>query len=405
MNSCMSAYKISSNVYWVGAIDWNIRDFHGYKTARGSTYNAYLITGSKNILIDTVKRPFYDEMIARISSVILPENIDYIISNHAEMDHSGSLDLAIKECSPSKVYVSTMGKKALKAHFHDRIDFSIFEEVSGKSLDIDEAHFDFVETRMLHWPDSMMSYYRNEGILFSQDGFGMHLASSERFFDELDPSLLYEEASRYYANILLPFSPVVDKQVNSLVGLNLDIKIIAPDHGPIIRRSLDIQTVISNYLKWAKQIPVSKAVVVYDTMWQSTETMARAIVDGICSKGVKVVSIKMKSSHRSDLAAEILESGALVVGSPTINRNIYPTIADGMCYLKGLAPKNKLAYSFGSYGWSGEAVGILGGYFDEMRLDKKEGLKVNYVPTTQDLIKCFDYGVSIGNDILGRIEN
>ena len=403
MNPNMLAYKISPNVYWIGAIDWNIRDFHGYKTGRGSTYNAYLITGSKNILIDTVKRPFYDEMISRIQSVIPLGNIDYIISNHAEMDHSGSLDLMIRDCSPQKVYVSTMGKKALMAHFHERIDFSIFEEVSGKSLDIGDSHFDFVETRMLHWPDSMMSYYKNEGVLFSQDGFGMHLASSRRFFDELDPSLLYEEASRYYANILLPFSVVVEKQVNSLLSLNLDIKVVAPDHGPIIRTPTDIQTVVSNYLKWAKQTPCSKAVVVYDTMWQSTEKMAASIVDGITSTGVNAVSIKMKASHRSDLAAEILESGALVVGSPTINRNIYPTVADGMCYLKGLSPKNKLAYAFGSYGWSGEAVTILGNYFDEMRLEKKEPLKVNYVPGEQDLIKCFDYGVSVGNDILHKV--
>ena len=403
MESCMLAHKVSSNVYWVGAIDWNVRDFHGYKTQRGSTYNAYLITGSKNILIDTVKRPFYNEMIERISSVISPSQIDYVISNHAEMDHSGSLDLLLEDTHPKKVYVSTMGKKALQAHFHDRIDFSLFEVVSNKSLDIDEAHFEFVDTKMLHWPDSMMSYYKNDGVLFCQDGFGMHLASRQRFFDELDPSLLYEEASRYYANILLPFSSIVESKVDSLLGLGLDIKIMAPDHGPIYRRNKDIETIIDCYRKWAKQSFSKRVSLVYDTMWNSTEKMARSIEDGINSMGVLVHTIKMKDSHRSDLAADILESGVLVVGSPTINRNIYPTIADAMCYLKGLSPKNKLAYAFGSYGWSGEAVSILGSYFDEMKLERKEDLKVNYVPGREDLVKCFNFGIKIAQDLISKL--
>ena len=401
MENYLKAVQVTEKVWWVGAIDWNLREFHGYRTVRGSTYNAYLVLADKITLVDTVKAPFKEEMMQRIASVIGdPAKIDYIVSNHAEMDHSGALPAVMAEVKPEKVFASAMGVKALDAHF--RIGPALTPVKTGETISLGNMSMTFVETRMLHWPDSMVSYIPEQKILFSQDGFGMHLATDKLFADENDPAVVEQEMSRYYANILLLYAPQTLKLLDDLPKLNLAIDVIAPDHGPLWRGEL-LGRPMEYYRKWASQVPEKRAVVVYSTMWHSTEKMAVAIADGIRSAGVGVKLMSLDACTRSDVAAEVMCAGALVVGSPTLNNQMYPAVADMLCYLKGLRPKNVLAAGFGSFGWSGEAVAQIYEQFAAMKLESAaEGLKIKYVPTGADLKNCFDYGMKIGEKVAGK---
>lgn len=394
MPEAFQAVQISDRVHWVGAIDWSVRNFHGYQTSRGTTYNAYLITSDPPILVDTVKAPFRDEMLTRIASVIDPARIRTIISNHAEMDHSGSLPQVAHLLAPDRIVASRMGAKALERHFHWKRDIQVVGD--GERLELGDVALQFVEARMLHWPDSMFSYLEGDGVLFSNDGFGMHLASHERFVDQLAPQVWRYEAAKYYANILLLFSQVVEKLLARLPSLGLDIQVIAPDHGPVHRR--DPEEIIRLYGEWAAQKPARKAVVVYDTMWDSTAKMARAVGEGLASTGIRVKVLPLQAAHRSDVVTEVLDAGALVVGSPTMNNQMFPTVADTMTYLKGLRPRNLVGAAFGSYGWSGEAVKHLEQILREMDVDVvEEALKIQYVPDRESLTRSRDFGASIGS--------
>ncbi len=397
MKGPFKAAKVSDHVWWVGAIDWGIRNFHGYATSRGTTYNAYLIVADKITLVDTVKAPFQEEMLSRIASVIDPGKIEYIISNHSEMDHTGCLPQVIADVKPEKVFASVMGVKALSEHFH--LDREIVPLKDGESLNLGDLNLTFLETRMLHWPDSMFTYLAEDELLFSQDAFGMHLASSERFADEIESLILDHEAAKYFANILLPFSPLITKLLERVGQLGMAIKTIAPDHGPIWRK--EVNRMPELYARWAAQKPTNKAVVVYDSMWGSTALMARAIADGLVAGGASVKLMPMGSCYRSDVATEILDAGALLVGSPTINNNMFPTVADVMTYLKGLKPRDLVGAVFGSYGWSGEAVEQVREVLSQMKVDPvEEGLKVKYVPDETDLARC----VSLGALVAGKLK-
>jgi len=395
MNQHLKAVKISDKVYWVGAIDWTMRDFHGYDTRRGSTYNAFLVVGEKPVLIDTVKAPFKDELLTRISSITDPKRIRYIISNHTEMDHSGCLPDLIELIKPEKVFASINGADALNEHF--KLSQALTPVKDGETIDLSGLKFTFLEAKMLHWPDSMFSYLNDEKILFSSDAFGMHLASSERFDDEIDEAILEYESAKYYANIILLYSPVVLKALERIQKLGIEIKMIAPDHGPIWRKNQS--RIIELYKKWAEQKPSLKAVVVYDTMWNSTGKMAKAISDGLSSSGISVKLMKLREDHRSDVITEILDAGAIIVGSPTLNNNIFPTVADLLVYLKGLRPKNKIGAVFGSYGWSGESVRHLKEKLEEMKIPVVAEVQSKYVPSAEVLEQCFAMGAQVAEKL------
>lgn len=398
MNTRFSAVPIAKNIWWVGAIDWTIRSFHGYSTDRGSTYNAYLILDEKPTLIDTVKAPFHGEMMERISSVIDPANIRYVISNHSEMDHSGSLPLTIEAVKPERVIASTMGKKALSAHFHDIPGIEAVRD--GDRISIGEREITFIETRMLHWPDSMFSYIAGERILFSNDAFGMHLASMERFSDELDATVLDHEAKKYYANILLPYSDLVTKLFGRVREQGIGLSLIAPDHGPIWRKESEIARILGLWEKWALRKPSDKAVVVYDTMWGSTDLMARVIADGLSAGGIEVSVLPLAGATRTDAATEVLGAGGLVVGSPTLNNEMLPSVADALTYLKGLRPANLIGAAFGSYGWSGESIAKIEQVLMDMKLvPANERMKAMYVPDAGNLADCRNFGLSLAKKI------
>jgi len=388
------AVKVTDTVYWVGAIDWNIRDFHGYSTNRGTTYNAYLITGPEPVLVDTVKAPFMDEMLSRIASVLPPSSVKTIISNHAEMDHSGALPAVMDIIKPQRLLCSAMGAKALEAHFHRGFKYQTVKD--GESIALDGRELTFLETRMLHWPDSMISLLEDENLLFSNDIFGMHLATSARFNDEV-PDWHYE-AKKYYANIILPYSDIVAAFLKKVAAKGLAPKIIAPDHGPIWRDSP--QQIVNLYADWAAQKPRRKAVVTYDTMWQSTAKLAGAISEGLIETGIETKVMPLGVSHRSDVITELMDSAALAVGSPTLNQQMFPTVADCLTYLKGLKKKNLLGLAFGSYGWTPDGVKAVNETLAAMKV-KTIGAPVQcqYVPDEAALAAALESGKNLGEEI------
>jgi flavorubredoxin len=392
--------EIADGIYSVGCRDWDIRDFHGYSTYEGTSYNAFLVLGEKNILIDTVKEKFADELLSNISRVIDPKKIDILISNHTEMDHSGGIPKVMHTIGEDKpVYCSKMGKKNLASHFNRDYNFQVVG--SGDELKVGERTFSFLETRMLHWPDSMFTYLKEDGILFSSDAFGQHYAGDMFFDDEIKDEII-PHARKYYANILLHFSSRVQALLKDVAAMDLKINMICPDHGILWRDNPS--KIIELYDKWSRQQPTAKAIVIFDTMWESTAKMARAITNGIESENVNVRLMNTRKWHRSDIMTEVVDSGALIVGSPTLNNGIYPVIADVMTYIKGLKPQNKIAAAFGSYGWSGEAVKILNREFETMKLDiVDDGLRVAYVPDKKDLDACFDLGVKIALKLKERV--
>ncbi len=396
----MQPVEIKKDIYWVGAIDWNIRDFHGYSTPKGTTYNAYLAIDEKIALFDTVKKPFVHDLLENIRKITDPENIDYVIVNHVEMDHSGALPEIIDIVRPKKVVCSSMGKKALLEHYR-REDWPYEVVETGQTLSLGKKSVQFIETRMLHWPDSMLSYLQEDRVLISSDAFGQHWATTERFDYEVDDHELFASAAKYYANILLLYSPLVKKLLANVAAMGLKIDMIAPDHGLIWRSHPE--RIVAAYDEWSSQKGKDKAIIIYDTMWRSTERMAEAVADGLIREGVNSKLLNMKYSHRSDVMLEVLDAKGVVLGSPTLNNGMMPTMADIICYMKGLKPGPKIAAAFGSYGWSGEAVRHMTEALREMKFQLvDEGVRIQYAPSDESLDKCVELGRRIGQAIKGE---
>jgi len=397
----MNPVKLTDNVYWVGAVDWDVRDFHGYSTNRGTTYNAFLIMDEKITLIDTVKKGLKGDMLARIKEIVDPEKIDYIVVNHVEMDHSGSLPDMVELIKPEKIICSKMGEKALIQHFH-REDWPYQIAKPGEDVSLGEKTLSFLETRMLHWPDSMFTYLVEDQILFSSDAFGEHLGTSERFDDEVDQAILMEEATKYYANILTLFSPLVKKLIAQVTEMNLQIKMIAPDHGVIWRTNPGM--IIDAYDKWSQGKTDGKALVIYDTMWHSTEEMAKRVGAGLQDEGISYQLLNLRYNHRSDVMREVLNASAIVLGCPTLNNGLLPRMAGFLMYMRGLRPLGKVGAAFGSFGWSGEAVKLLNTAMTDMKFDVvDDGLKVKYVPEDADYVQCVELGRKVGKAIKERV--
>ncbi len=391
----MKPLEIQKDIFWVGAVDYVSRDFHGYSLSpQGTTYNAYLVKDEKNVLFDTVKEGFLDAMLCRLSQAVELEKIDYIVCNHLEPDHSGCLPELVKRCKPEKIYCSPMGKRSMEAHF-DTTGWPVEVVKTGDTINIGSRDITFVETRMLHWPDSMVSYIPQDKILFSNDAFGQNIACTERFADEINREVLVHAMVEYYHNIVLPYSPVVLKTLDLLAELKLDITTIAPDHG-LIFRGEDVAWCLNKYREFAEQKWQKRAVVVYDTMWHSTEKMAYAIACGLESEGVPTRIMWLKSDHHSAVMTEVARCGAVIFGSPTHNNGILPDVAKMLTYMKGLRPQNRIGGAFGSFGWSGECVKQITESLTDMGFEMPvEGVKVKHVPTHDMLKQCTDMGVEI----------
>ena len=394
----MKPIEIAKGVYDVGVHDWNISDFHGYSTPFGTSYNAFLIVDEKIVLIDTVKAEFTDELLYNIAKVVDLKKVDFVISNHTEMDHSGSLARLMHRIGQDKpVYCSKMGLKSLSRHFRQKLNYQAVE--NGQEMSIGQRTLSFLETRMVHWPDNMFTYLKEQKILFSSDGFGQHYAGHEKFDDEIGEAIM-SHAKKYFANILMLYAPLILKLVEKVTDMGLEIDMICPDHGVYWRE--DPLKIIDAYVRWSNQETENKAIVLYDTMWHSTEMMANQIAAGISAEGVDVRPMYLRKWHRSDIMTEVLDAKAVVIGSPTLNNGLFPTLADILTYMKGLKPKNKIGAAFGSYGWSGEAVKIIEKELTAMKFDVIEpGLRVKYVPESENLDACYAFGQKIGKAIMG----
>ncbi|NCO60738.1 MAG: MBL fold metallo-hydrolase [Deltaproteobacteria bacterium CG_4_8_14_3_um_filter_51_11] len=392
----MKPVEIAKGIYCLPAIDWNIRDFHGYSVYKGSTYNAYLILDEKVTLIDAVKKEFADDLIKGISQIIDPKKIDCVISNHTEMDHSGGLSRVMHRIGEDKpLYCSKMGHKNLSKHFQQKFNYHPVE--NGGELNIGNRTLSFMETRMLHWPDSMFTYAKEDRILFASDAFGQHYASLERFDDEVGDEIM-PHARKYFANILLPYAPLILKLVAKVKEIGLALDLLCPDHGIIWRK--DPSKIINAYVEWSEQKPKRKALVIYDTMWHSTEAMAEAIVESLGDEGVDAKPLKLRASHRSDIITEVLDAGAIIIGSPTLNNGLFPTVSDFLTYMKGLKPQNKVAAAFGSYGWSGEAVKLINQELEAAGFKVIDpGVRINYVPDEEGLKACRELALKIAQEL------
>jgi anaerobic nitric oxide reductase flavorubredoxin len=392
----MNKVTLAEGINWVGVVDWNIRDFHGYVTQRGSTYNAYLIRDEKVALVDTVKHTFSNELLRNICELVDPAKLDYIIVNHVEMDHSSSLPVIAKYAKNATIIASARGKDAIIEHYGE--GFNIQTVKTGDQLKLGKRTLQFVEAPMLHWPDSMFTYVVEDKILMPNDAFGQHLASSERFDDEVDPHVLMEEATIYYANILMPFAPLIARKLDEVTKMGIPIDMIAPSHG-IIWRS-DPSKIIKAYSDWSAGVSKNKVVIVFDTMWGSTDKMARAILEGAASQGVDVKLLKLRAANRTEAMTEILDAKAVVVGSPTLNNGMFPTLGSFLTYATGLKPKGKLWAFFGSYGWGGGAVRGMTEMAQKAGFEVHEqSVEVKYVPDAEDLKKCFEFGQQIAAKI------
>jgi anaerobic nitric oxide reductase flavorubredoxin len=390
--------KLLENIYWVGAVDWNLRHFHGftYSTQRGTTYNAYIIIDKKVALVDTVHNPFKEEMIERIKEIIDPSKIDYIIANHVETDHSGSIAEILKHTPNATVVGTTKCQEGLQKHYFGNWKFQVVK--TGDTLSLGDKTLSFIEAPMLHWPDTMFTYIEKDALLLPNDAFGQHLASSKRFDDEVNPNILMWEAAKYYANILWPFSLLVTRKIEQIQQMGLKINMIAPSHGIIWRGNP--MKIVKAYLRWAKGEAEKKVIIVYDTMWYSTEKMAKAMLEGISSEGIPATLYRLPVSDLGNIIAELLTAKGLLVGSATINGGILPTLAPFLDEMQGLRPRNKVAAAFGSYGWGGGATKTIEEALKKAGMElAAPAITVKWVPTKDELQKCYEYGKEFAKKI------
>jgi len=390
--------ELAKGVYWVGVVDWAIRKFHGHElsTHRGTSYNAYLITDEQTVLVDTVWGPFQDELIDNIGEIVDPATIDIVVANHAEVDHSGSLPAVMRHTPKATVVVSQRGRESVEGHFHQPWNFRAVK--TGERLPIGEHDLLFVEAPMLHWPDSMFTYLTGANILMPNDAFGQHYASSSRYNDQVNQEELYQEALKYYANILTPFSSLVLKKIDEVLALDLPIAMIAPSHGIIWRQ--DPVQIVQKYQQWAAQEPEPSAVILYDTMWDGTRRMAEAIGLGLASEGIPYKIFHMAVADRNDVITEVFKSRAVIVGSPTFNQGLLPTLSPILEDLKGLRFQNKIGAAFGCYGWGGEAVSILEEHLNRSKISVvADSVRAKWQPKPDDLDRCRQLGQKVARAV------
>lgn len=395
----MAAVKIAEGIYWVGAVDWTVRNFHGYATPTGTTYNAYLIVDDKMTLVDTVKAPFCEELLENIRQIVDPSKIDYVVSNHAETDHSGSLPAVMESVGGGAELVCVEKAKAnlSKIYPKDAKNWKFRSVKEGDTLHLGKRTLQFIETPMLHWPESMFTYSESDGILFSMDAFGQHNATAERFDDELPLDIVMKEAAKYYANIIMPYSRIALGVLGKLNGMKINT--LATSHGAIWRKN--VSKIVEAYGKWARGEAERRGVVVYDSMWGSTEKMARSIVEGFEREGVSCDLIHLGKTDDSEAVLAVMQSKVVAVGSPTLNSTIFPSVARFLEYLKGLkAPGKKIGAVFGSYGWGGGASKYAKEALKSAGLEvAEESLDVRFSPTEDELKRCVEFGARLAGRI------
>ncbi|MDD5138084.1 MAG: FprA family A-type flavoprotein [Candidatus Omnitrophica bacterium] len=385
----MKAVELKDRIYWVGAVDHNVRDFHGYHTPQGTSYNAYLIADDKLTLVDTVKKGFGCDLLRHVAFVADPDRIENLIVNHVEMDHSGSILEVLAAAPRAKIYCTPKGKEGLLRHYgiHDR-EFHLVK--TGDRLSIGQKTLVFFTVPMVHWPDSMFTYCVEDKVLLPNDAFGQHLGHPLRFADEIGEDYCMEEAAKYYGNILMPLGDVIAKKLEEFMALHLPVEIIGPSHGAIWRKNP--MRVIEAYGRWTSRQTVPKVVIIYDTMWESTDKLARRLAEEIAVPGVEVKIYNIRKSDNSQIVRDVLDARVLLLGSPTLNGDMFWTMGGFLAYLRGLKPKNKKVGIFGSYGWAEGASRAIRREVETMGLELIDPpFEVQYVPSEEELSKLADY--------------
>lgn len=387
--------KVTDNIYWIGVTDWGLKEFHGHEfsTHRGSTYNSYLIKDEKTVLVDTVWDPYRAEFVDKLEKEVGLENIDMIVINHIEPDHGGSLGYLMSKIPNTPIYCTKNGAEIIKRHHYQDWNFNIVK--TGDSINIGKNDLVFVEMQMIHWPDSMMTYVTNEKTVLSNDAFGQHYATSGLFNDMVDNCELYQEALKYYANILPPFSALIKKKIEQVRALNLDIDIIAPSHG-VIWRDNPMQ-IVDKYYEWAQEYNDGSVAIVYDTMYDATRLMGESIAEGLRSEGLKFRLYNCSLYDQSDLIAELFKAKGIIVGSCTVNNGVLRSIAGILDEIKGHKFKGKMGAAFGSYGWSGEAPKHISKFLEDAGIKIiSDPISFRYKPSVEDLARCYEFGQSFG---------
>ena len=351
----------------------------------------------KIAMVDTVMPRFEDVMFRHIAEVVDPARIDYLIANHGELDHSGALPAVLARAPQATLIHSKRGEDSFGKYFQDGWKRQIVG--SGDTLQLGHKTLAFLEAPMLHWPDSMFTYIPEDRLLLPNDAFGQHLASAKRFADEVDAGVLWDEARKYFGNILVPFSKLILRKVEEVQQMGLEIDVIAPSHG-VIWRENPLQ-IVEQYVRWSRGETRPRAVVVYETMWGSTAEIARAIVDGIAGVGAEVQLYAVPQTDHTTVVGDLLEARGIVVGSATHNRRPLLNISALVEDLIGLKPVNKLGAAFGSHGWGGGAVPVLEKGLQEAGIEiAGEGLALAWRPTPEELEQAVAFGRAFGERVL-----
>lgn len=393
----MGAVKLAEGIHWVGAIDWTMRDFHGFETPRGTTYNAYLIVDETVTLVDAVKAAFVAEMLENVRQLVDPADIGLIVVNHVEMDHSSGLPSAIAAAADARIVASPKGVEGLEKHYQRGWDVEAVK--TGDEIGIGKRTLTFLGTPMVHWPDSMFTYVREDRVLLSSDAFGQHLASAARFDDEAfdDPGFMYE-AARYFANIVLPYAPQVQNTLAAVAEHGIEPAMIAPSHGVVWRTH--IGDIVAAYERWCAGKTHARVAVVYDTMWGSTEKMTRAVSEGVSDAGVRVDVYRLGADPVGTIMTEVMDSAAVLIGSPTLNQGMLPSVAGFVHYVKGLKPRRKLWGAFGSYGWAQMAQKLIRAEVEGLDGEWVGDVAARFVPTEDELAACRSFGGEVARKVL-----
>lgn len=391
--------QLTKGIHWVGVIDWNLRDFHGYAVRGGSTYNAYLVLDEKTALIDTVKAPFGSELLDKVRAHVPLDRVDYVVCNHAELDHAGALPQVMAACPNATLVCDAKCKDELALHF-DISGWRVQVVDCGGAISLGRRTLQFVTTPMVHWPESMVTYIPEDRLLFSMDAFGQHLATTARFDDEVPLDAILEEARRYFANILMPFGRPINRAIDALAALPLDI--VAPSHGVIWRKNF--AAIVAAYRAWTECRPAPRVLVVYDSMWKSTEAMARAIVEGAGIEGVEAKLLHLRQNAMAEIVNDLLDAPCVALGSPVQNNMVMPQVGALMTYLRGLKPTRKAGFFFGSYGWSRNAAADeVAKFFEAVKFDVvREPLLNQFVPKAECLEACREAGRALAEEALRR---
>ena len=387
---------IASNIVWVGCADWHVRDFHSYDTHRGTTYNSYLIIDERPTVIDAVKAPFGREMLERIAAHIDPRTLAYVVCNHAEPDHAGALPELMAAAEQATLLCNAKCLSTLQRYF-DTSRWRVKVVSSGEEIGLGKHTLRFIDTPMVHWPESMFTYVPEEQILFSMDAFGQHYASSTLFDDENDLSVVFTEAKAYYANIIMPYGKSVTTALDAAAALPL--RVVAPSHGVIWRSHF--ARILDAYRGWSKHQAAPKVLIVFDTMWDSTSMMADALYAGANVEGVEVQLIHARRTSLTRLATEVLDAAALALGSATLNREMMPSMAAALSYIRGLRPQKKAGLAFGSYGWGRGSVEAIQQWLEEVCWDVlRPPLRSQYKPDRALLDECVRAGAQLAERAL-----